>query len=337
MANAQGASVYVMYGKESTAGTPVTRTKAIEPLNAGVRVERSVGYSRTIRGLDPQRSFTRRLRGVGPFGFEMFFAGIEELLRQCTFGSKTTTIVSGAYRHEFARTTDTGVYAAVPAGLSFEQHVDIENYLFTGVKCGQAVLSFPVDEMPSVAMDLVAMSGALNGTPTDPTGLFPSDTHKITPDMITVTIDGTNMSIDARNVEATIGNAIDGERGRYGSINPKEAVRSGQRPDCMVRLELDYTDVTKGLVAKLISGASVSVKVAAAGAAIGATGQNLTYMFEAPNCTIEEGFPAPGDSGQIPLSLSLKAMPAAASAFTNTGGLGNTGYKVTLINANSTY
>jgi hypothetical protein len=150
--------------------------------------------------------------------------------------------------------------------------------------------------------------------------------------MITVTIDGTNMSVDARNVEATIGNALDGERGRYGSVYPKEAVRSGQRPDCMIRLELDYTDATKALVAKLLSGAAVSVKAKAVGAAIGATGQNLTYMFEAPNCTIEEGFPAPGDSGQIPLSLSLKAMPAAAASFANTG-LGNSGYKLTLINA----
>lgn len=312
MASGQGSDCWVGIGEESTWGTSVSRTKFFQPVSLTPKVEINLGYSRTMYSLDPQRKFVQRRRSVGDVELEFLYSNHLKLLKHALGGSTIAQIgTTTAYKAEFARTTTAGAWAQLPNGLTVEVNEGIENYLHVGCKVGQLEIRLQPDQLPSGVFSLVGKDGSLNGSPSTPS--FGSDTDMITPSQVAVYIGTTDYSAEVKSISFTIGNGLDAERGRMGSVNIKEPVRT-QRPDTMVRLELEYNDTTKGLVADFLAGTSKSIRATATGAAIGASGQNQTFMIECPNCAIEDGFPAPSDTGIIPLTLSLKAMAQAGGA-----------------------
>ena len=313
MAYGQGSDCWIGIGEESTWGTSVSRTKFFQPVSVGMKAEITRGYSRTIYSLDPQRSFISRQRALGDIELEFLYSNHLKLLKHALGGSTIAQIgTTAAYKAEFARTNTAGAWTQLPAGLSVEVNEGIENYIHDGQKVNQLELRFQPDQLPSGVFSFVGRKATLNTSASSPT--FGLDADMITPAQCSVFIGTTDWSAEVKGVTITVGNGLDAERGRMGSNLIKEPVRT-QRPDTMVRLDLEYNDTTKALVADFLAGTAKSIMVKALGAAIGTNQQ--TFMVELPNCVIEDGFPTPSDTGIIPLTLSLKALAQAGGASWN--------------------
>lgn len=298
-------------GKESTWGTSVARSKYFGIESASLKQELTKIWSKELRGRDPRCPNTARARGVGDVTLTPYYEGMGLLWEAALFGSTSKQLVAGAYLWQFSRQTNAGAYAQVPAGLTIEENLGIENYLFAGAVVNQATLKCPANDYPSLQLSMASKGVALNASPSTPT--FIADSLIIQPSQCAVTIGGTDFSDQVENVEITWGNSLDVESGRFGSTNIKPPTVKG-RADCTAKLTLKYGDASKALVAAFLAGTAQSLKIKYTGGAIGATAYNYTLMIELPSCTITDGFPAPSGEGPLPLELDLTAYATASGA-----------------------
>ena len=311
MAYGYSFDTWIGAGKESTWGTAVPRTRFYGIESASLKQEITKVWSKELRSRDPRCPITARQRGVGDVTLTPYYEGLEMLWQAALFGSTSKQLVTGAYLWQFSRQTNAGVYAQVPAGLTLEENLGLESYLFAGAVVNQATLKCPANDYPSLQLSLASKGVALNASPSTPT--FVADALIVQPGQCSVSIGGTDMSAQIDNVEITWGNSLDVESGQFGSTSIRQPVVKG-RADTTLKLSLKYSDASKALVAAFLAGTAQSVKVTYSGGVIGATAYNYKLMVECPTCTITDGFPAPSSEGALPLDLSLTAYATASGA-----------------------
>lgn len=311
MAYGYSFDAWIGAGKESVWGTTVPRTRFYGIESSSLKYEATKTYSKELRSRDPRCGNTTRSRGVGDIVVTPYYEGLGMLLEAALFGSKSKQLVAGANLWQFSRTNTSGNYAQVPAGLTIEENLGLESYLYGGVVVNQATLKCPANDYPSLSLSCASKSVALNATPSTPT--FTSDSLIVQPSQCSVSVGGTDFSAMVENVEITWGNSLDLEASCFGSTNIRQPLVKG-RADCTAKLSLKYSDASKSLVASFLSGATVGLKVKYVGAAIGATAYNYTLMVELPTCVISDGFPAPSSEGPLPLDVNLTAVATASGS-----------------------
>lgn len=324
-----GANAWVGIGEESTWGTAVARTVFWECISNGLKHDIQKGFSRVSRGLDATRSFTAREMGRGALSMELLFESQLKLFKHLMGDSTTSSIVTGAYRHEFVRT------ASLPTGLTVESEVDQQNFLFTGCKVQQAVIRVAPNEYPQIDADLVSYGCTVNSTPSSPAdGSF---SQKVIQPAFAVLTAGSAGSTDysqyVMGVEITIGNSLDGERRRIGSTRVKEPTRSATRPDIQIRLDMEHNDVTAQWVTDFLAGTDqdLAIKFTSTTNITGST--PYAFWLECPVATITDCYPLVNDPGVVPLSVTLQPKYAAAAAFDYTTTAKAGALKITVHNS----
>lgn len=313
-----GANAWVGIGEESTWGTAAARSKFFEVTNMGVRLEKQIGFSRTVRGLDPTRKYDQFEIARGELEMELYYEGMLKLWKHLLYGTNTSTVTGGAH-HSFSRQTVGSDWAPLTNGLTVESEQDDANWLFTGMYINQAVFNFTPDQYPTVGLSMIGKTAAVNNTPSTPT--FAADSRIILPNHCAFSFGATDYSTEVKSISITVGNSLDGERRRIGSTNPKQPVRSSTRPDISIALDMEYNDSTSSLIADFIAGTSKDITITCLGDTISGS-TRYTFKLEFPNCVIDSAFPTIGDPGIIPLPVNLRPLVAANASFDVNNGMG---------------
>lgn len=327
-----GSECWIGLGEESTWGTAATIINYYDIMRSTLKPDKVDGVTRGLRGLEPAEYFDGMVMCRGEVEMEFWYQGFLKWFKHLFGNTSTTTIEAGAYRHEFVR------QAALPTGLTIEQNHDDENFLFVGLKVGQAVFTYRPKENALMNFSLGGKYGYENVSPSTVTDASFPDEKLILPSHCVITLGAAgefDFSEYCTELRVTVGNSMDLERPCFGSVYPKSGVRSGSKPDATIDLTMEYNDETHSIVQAFLAGQNQYFKAKFTSDETIVAGQYYTHMWEAPDARLVGGanFPEIAESGVQTISVQLRPVSAAAGDFEYSGLAG--GLKATFHNGSS--
>lgn len=317
-----GSECWIGLGEESTWGTAVTRINFYDVMRSTLKHDKVDGVLRGLRGLEPVEYFDAMELCRGEIEMEFWYQGFLKWFKHLMGSTDTTTIEAGCFRHEFVRT------AALPTGLTIEQNYDDENFLFTGCKINQGVLTFRPREAASASFSVGGKAGAENASPSVVTDASFPDEKLILPTHGVITMGGAgalDFSEYCQECRVTVGNALDLERPRFGSVYPKAAVRSGGKPDITIDLTLEYNNETHQIVQDFMNDQDQKFTLKFTSDETIVAGRYYTFMVEAPASRLSAGanFPEINGAGIQTISVQMRPIVSVAADFEYTGLAGS--------------
>lgn len=312
-----GFDSYIGVGKETTWGTPVTRTKFQEiggesgGHNAGRsalqtwRSRAPVGFidvgTKSLKSYTMPMTYEQQL--------EWFRNALWSILGNGTYSFSTvsTTVI----RHVFK------IGSAKPPSLTVEgAGTDASASgatLFSGAFVRKIVFDFKASDWSTVAVDFVAKGETRTTRSASPT--FASTTLYAKPGTFTIVIDsdtGSQLELDAMTITCESG--IDEGRAKLkGDVNIVEPEPTG-KASVTATFARDYN--VESMYNKLISGASASISIKSAGTTIAGSSPTTPYSITAliAQAIILGDPPAHTGPGIVPENINLAAQDDATNS-----------------------
>lgn len=300
--DAKGYKSFIGFGRQSTLGTPVSRTiftrfnsESLKEMNQVINSNR----------LSPSQQVAEQgLRySSGSLSMDGNYQGLEVLFKDA-FGADTITTPGGASLarlHTFALADD------VPSpGLSVEVNKGgLQSHLYADMKIRTMKISSNSNAPMQIDLDWIGRAETLPSasTPTYP-ALLPS-----MPAHLVVTIDTVAVAINSINL--TIDNKLSGEdRPNSSGRDIKEPERTAVRV-VEGTIELDYDSTTQYL--KYKNGTDAAISLIWTGALI-ESAQHYVVSFALPRVRFTGTTPSAANPGVLPLSLPFRAYESTVGA-----------------------
>lgn len=292
-----GFDAAVLAGKETTWGTAVARTAAIEPATMGGGLVPGRFEIPSIRSRVMLAMTANGEKTLGNFSGAVTYEKWLLFLRNTLWGYAFSTPESGRNQHLFTLGT------TVPSPLTIEfANTEANAEIFAGCFIRKLAFSAKADAVMECAVDFVGKDPAAATKTASPT-FCPLDTLSVVPTQIAVTLDGGSTE-ELDNIDITIEPGID--EGRAKIRGGADIVQPQPTGKAKITASFSRDYVSAGMQTKFASGASVSLILTATGTTL-VTG---TYLFkiELPKMIVMGQPPQPGGSGIVSETIDLESI-----------------------------
>ncbi len=274
MSPALGMLSYIGWGRETTYGTSVSRTKFSELVAEAIKLEQQQAFSDSVRGPSRRRHYVGKRFVAGDFTVEPMYEGYE-LLYENLFGAVVTAnIGTGAFSHTFSL-ADTR-----KQGLSIEVERNSQTagqaFLYEGCGITKAVFTMTPDKLLKAVFSVVGEDESLV---TKTAALYPPE-NPILHTAALVELD--DVAFDCNSFEVTLDETLDSDRRKIGSSLIKFPSRAGMRT-LSGSFEVDFDNTTTHY-AKYRNNTEFKLKLVIVGGQIAASGQNYRWALTLPRC-----------------------------------------------------
>lgn len=302
MAIITGQGTALQIGKETTWGTGVTPTQAVNFTSEGFKANIEYKEEDTLVGGTTSRNMDIMKKGVSWDMSVLAKPGNIGLLLGLAFGAEAEPVAeSSGYKHSFTMLPPALANSLPSFSAVVDRHVACKKY--TGCKVDS--FSFTASAGDYIRLSFSGI-GKEETSATKTAGLEIEQLKAFRFAGGTCTIDGTSFG-SVTNVSFNLANALDGGEQTLGSgyFNTEP---EPQKRGVTVSLDASYDSATEGIHAnKFLTGTKASVVLKFVSPEEIATGENYSITITMPNVIVTECSPNVGGTDKIKLTISCTA------------------------------